>query len=606
MPRILIAVIAFVLGAGLMLLVDLEHWRDLRYVFSPVTEFADAGRYQGSQNPQGQLEGHGRMIWSNGARYEGDFLAGLFHGNGRLTYPHLSIYEGDFAKGYMHGQGTMVYEDGSRYEGAFMSGLFHGHGKLIQADGSVYEGSFDHNKISGMGKWIYADGSVYTGEVSEGLMHGKGELLQANGNKYTGDFLKGRMNGEGAFIDTTGAQYSGEYINDVFSGKGVVKDVDGGTQTGNFVGWQLHGQGIRTSKNGNQWQGEFKHGMLEGQGSYRGKNGEQYTGEFNFEQYHGKGRLVSAEGDVYEGEFEYGQKNGKGELTYKQPIDGISKIEGHWNSDRLVDGGDQLKIFSSEEIAAHAMDHHPAFLSDKLAHLPAGNPEVIELYSLVVAGYGEQEVFRRESRFIEDFLHDQYSHSHAFYLVNSQRNLDQHPLATLTSIRTALERIAAQMNKDQDILLLYVTSHGSKDKKISLQHNGVALVDIDSRWLAEQLDATGIKHRVVILSACYSGGFIDDLKGDQTLVITSAAANKKSFGCADDSLFTYFGKAYFKEALKPGVDIEQAFDSANELVSQWEAEKKYTPSEPQIYRNKRVLAQFRQWLAGQRQGSPSI
>jgi hypothetical protein len=385
----------------------------------------------------------------------------------------------------------------------------------------------------------------------------------------------------------------------VFTGKGVVKEVDGGTYTGNFVTWELHGQGIHTDKDGNQWQGEFRQGMLEGLGSYQGKNGDKYTGEFKFGQYYGKGRLISIEGDIYDGEFDYGQKHGKGELTYKEPIDGISKIEGSWYRDKLIDGGDQLKIFSGEEITAHAMDHHPALLSDKLSRISAGNPEVIELYSLVAAGYGTEEVFRRESRFIEELFRDQYIHSHAFYLVNSQRNLEQHPLATLTSISAALERIAGQMNKDQDILLLYITSHGSKDKKISLHHSGLALADIEARWLADKLNATGIKHRIVIISACYSGGFVEYLKNDQTLVITSAAANKKSFGCADDSLFTYFGKAYFKEALKPDVDVEQAFDNAQELVNLWETEKKYTPSEPQIYRNKGVLRQFQQWQAGQ-------
>lgn len=599
MSRILIVAIAFSLGVVLTLLADVQHWRDMRYVFSPVTEFADSARYQGERNAQGQLEGRGRMRWSSGSEYEGEFFAGLFHGKGRMVYPHVSIYEGEFVRGYPQGMGVMVYENGGRYEGEFFEGLYHGQGKLTQGNGSVYEGNFEHNNITGMGKWIYTDGSIYTGEVRDGLIHGKGELVHANGTKYTGEFLQGKMHGEGVFTLATGTFYSGEFTNDAFTGKGVVKEHDGGTYIGNFVNWQLQGQGIRTDEQGNQWQGEFKLGMLEGQGSYQGKNGEQYTGEFKFEQYSGKGRLVSVEGDIYEGEFDYGQKHGKGELIYKEPIDGISKIQGRWYRDRLVDGGSQVRIYSGEEITTHAMDYHAAVLSDKLSRIPAGNPEVIELYSLVVAGYGTEEVFRRESRFIEALFHDQYRHTHAFYLVNSQRNLDQHPLATLTSIGASLERIAAQMNKDQDLLLLYITSHGSKDKKISLHHSGLELVDIDAQWLAEKLNTTGIKHRIVILSSCYSGGFIDDLKNDQTLIITSSAADKRSFGCADDSLFTYFGKAYFKETLKPDVDIEQAFDAAQKLVAQWEAEKKYTPSEPQIYRNKQVLRQFQQWQADQ-------
>jgi hypothetical protein len=109
MPRILIIAIAFSLGVVLAILADIKHWRDLRYVFSPVTEFADGAQYQGERNEKGQLEGHGRMRWSNGGEYEGEFVAGLFHGKGRMVYPHVSFYEGQFAQGYLQGMGVMVY-----------------------------------------------------------------------------------------------------------------------------------------------------------------------------------------------------------------------------------------------------------------------------------------------------------------------------------------------------------------------------------------------------------------------------------------------------------------------------------------------------------------
>ncbi len=53
-----------------------------------------------------------------------------------------------------------------------------------------------------------------------------------------------------------------------------------------------------------------------------------------------------------------------------------------------------------------------------------------------------------------------------------------------------------------------------------------------------------------MVSACYAGGFIEPLKDDRTLVITAADAHHTSFGCGAESDFTYFGKAYFDQALR--------------------------------------------------------
>jgi hypothetical protein len=291
--------------------------------------------------------------------------------------------------------------------------------------------------------------------------------------------------------------------------------------------------------------------------------------------------------------------HGKGVLSYREPIDGIRQVNGRWEYGRLVDGGDAVKIFTPEEVADHVLYQEAAALQVALDSLQTSDPQKIELYSLVVAGDGTEEVFRRESKFIENLFNAQYQNrSTALYLSNSQRSLIEHPLATRISIRAAITRIAERMDREQDIFFLYVTSHGSKDQHISLSHNGLALADIDSKWLGDLLKSTGIRHRVLVLSACYSGGFIDDLADEQSLIITAAAADKTSFGCADDSLFTYFGKAYFKESLKPGVDFEQAFYNAKKLVARWEKEQKITRSNPQIRSNSTVLEQVKRWQNG--------
>ena len=67
--------------------------------------------------------------------------------------------------------------------------------------------------------------------------------------------------------------------------------------------------------------------------------------------------------------------------------------------------------------------------------------------------------------------------------------------------------------------------------------------------LARLLEPLAERNLVIVISACYSGGFIDALKDERTLVMTAARADRTSFGCSDDSDFTYFGRALFAEAL---------------------------------------------------------
>lgn len=599
MKRVALIAVVFFAGIIFTLIAVQGTFRDMRFAFSPVLSFADGATYVGDLNTLGQLEGQGRMTWANGDKYDGEFIAGLFHGKGKFSYGDSGTYKGDFVRGYMAGHGTLTYPDGGRYEGEFVANQFQGKGKLIYPDGSSYEGDFAKNNMDGAGKWSYADKSIYTGQVLKGVIQGNGELRRSSGEKYTGDFVAGKMHGHGVFNDGKGNQYSGEFVADNFTGSGTYTSDDGFTYVGEFKNWLLNGKGMQTDAEGNRWEGEYQDGQLEGKGSYIAKEGEQYTGEFQVGQYSGSGKLIASNGDIYEGEFFYGSKHGKGKLIYKTPIDGVRQINGRWEYNRLVDGGDAVKIFTPEEVAEYALYKESNKLQLVLESLHASNPNRIELYSLVVAGYGTEEVFRRESRFIENLFGSQYGNrSTAIYLANSQRSLDERPLATLTSISAAIARIAERMDKENDIFFLYITSHGSKNKKISLHHNGLQLADIDSQWLAGQLKASGIKHRVVVLSACYSGGFIDDLKDDYSLIMTAAAANKTSFGCADDSLSTYFGRAYFQESLKPGVDFEEAFYKAKALIESWEVEQKMVASEPQIGTNHKVLRQVKLWLKG--------
>ena len=102
--------------------------------------------------------------------------------------------------------------------------------------------------------------------------------------------------------------------------------------------------------------------------------------------------------------------------------------------------------------------------------------------------------------------------------------------------------------------------------------------------LARMLHEAGIKWRVIVVSACYSGGFIEPLKDANSVVITASAPDRTSFGCEPGRDFTYFGQAYFRDALAGTRSFTRAFEAAREGVAKMEAaEGMDPPSEPQMW-----------------------
>jgi hypothetical protein len=174
-------------------------------------------------------------------------------------------------------------------------------------------------------------------------------------------------------------------------------------------------------------------------------------------------------------------------------------------------------------------------------------------------------------------------------------------MATQLSIAETIKTIAERMNRDEDILFLFLTSHGSREHELALRQNHMTLRDLPARELGHLLKESGIRWKVIVVSACYSGGFIDPLRDDWTLVITASRHDRSSFGCADQNEFTYFGRAFFKESLPASRSFQDAFAKADALVSQWE--KKDQPKEerslPQIYSTAAINAHLQRWWAQQ-------
>jgi hypothetical protein len=150
------------------------------------------------------------------------------------------------------------------------------------------------------------------------------------------------------------------------------------------------------------------------------------------------------------------------------------------------------------------------------------------------------------------------------------------------------------MNPDEDVLLLYVTAHGDEGFGLSAYAPPLDLAPVNPTVLARALSDAGIKWRVLVISACYSGGFIEPLKDDNTLIITASAADRRSFGCENGNEWTYFGEAYFKQAFPAANSFIEAFPVAAQAVAAREAaEGLKPPSNPQMHVGRAIAEKLR-------------
>ena len=235
----------------------------------------------------------------------------------------------------------------------------------------------------------------------------------------------------------------------------------------------------------------------------------------------------------------------------------------------------------------------PEILARELAALRPQRNGVTDLYFIGFAGYASEDVFMKEIDVVSRLFSERFdAKGRMLALVNNPKTLDRYPMATRTSLSRALARIGAIINREEDVLFLYLTSHGSENHQFSVQFWPFQLKDIDPPALKQMLDGSGIKWRVIVISACYAGGFVEALKDDFTLVVTAADATHTSFGCGSESDFTYFGKAYFDQALRHTYSFTNAFDEAKTSIEQREKSEGRTPSNPQIHAGSAIKKQL--------------
>ena len=186
---------------------------------------------------------------------------------------------------------------------------------------------------------------------------------------------------------------------------------------------------------------------------------------------------------------------------------------------------------------------------------------------------------------VKDLLEERFhARDRVVRLVNNRATAAELPWATTLNLERSLRALADAMDKDRDVLVMYLTSHGGADFKLAAENWPLEVKDLTAEQLRKVLDDLGVRNRVIAVSACYSGGWIEPLQSDDTLIMTAADKEHTSYGCGSKSPLTFFGRAVFDEQLRKTLSFEEAFNAAVPLIKQREIEAKKDDgfSNPQI------------------------
>ncbi|HXP00676.1 MAG TPA: C13 family peptidase [Luteibacter sp.] len=225
----------------------------------------------------------------------------------------------------------------------------------------------------------------------------------------------------------------------------------------------------------------------------------------------------------------------------------------------------------------------PATLREAIGRLAPRTPGKPNVYAIAFGADGSEDVFRNEAEYVDSLMTTRFgSPRHTLVLENNPASLSIRPLASWTNLEGALDGLSKVMDPREDILLLYVATHGGNDHSLLVDMDPIPLDQLDPDGLADILGKHAFRWKVLVVNACYSGGFVPKLRGAGTLVLTSARSDRTSFGCGADSDITYFGRAWLADGLNATPDFIEAFDKAKVEIAAWEAKDSLEASEPQI------------------------
>jgi len=277
--------------------------------------YANGDQYIGDFH-RGHLSGRGVMKYARGETFDGHFLNGFQYGEGKYTWSDGGYYDGEYkatklnkgtlmeaplCNGKREGFGLRVFTNGARYTGQWVDDKMHGQGQLLQAEGAGYEGIFFNGYRQGLGREQYGNVMGMLFICPAGHRHPGTGYCQ-----YKGDWVRDHWHGDGEYACCDGRLYKGEFAHGKRHGKGTqeyLRDGDAGDLQRQCVG------GRGSTYRYNRYEGNWNEGVREGHGTLYFVNSDSITGTFIHGQPHGIMKCIfQARGRVRYADYERGTR----------------------------------------------------------------------------------------------------------------------------------------------------------------------------------------------------------------------------------------------------------------------------------------------------------
>ena len=242
----------------------------------------------------------------------------------------------------------------------------------------------------------------------------------------------------------------------------------------------------------------------------------------------------------------------------------------HWVASGPSDDEDAYKPL---KLTQEMLERQPQLLRSRLDAIAPQRPGSVDMFAITFAPYAAEGVFQRESALVAGVMDTRFgSAGKSLQLVNHRSTVGEWPWATPLNLQRAIRRFAEVMDPEEDVLFIHLTSHGARAGELAAEFWPLEVGTVTPQLLKAWLDEAGVRFRVISVSACYSGSWIDPLASPGTLVMTAADAHNTSYGCGRGSQLTYFGRAMFDEQLRHTRSFEQAHAAARRDIEQRERE----------------------------------
>lgn len=209
------------------------------------------------------------------------------------------------------------------------------------------------------------------------------------------------------------------------------------------------------------------------------------------------------------------------------------------------------------------------FMMDRaLDQLEDERPGVTDLYFVGYAPDARRPGFMADVDAAQHAMDERWhTGGRSVVLLNSPLTVAERPFATITHLRQVLLEIGDIIDADDDIVMLYLTGGSGADHTLTGVNPPLELVSLSPQGLRQLLDAAGIRWRIIVVSTCHAGAWIDSLKDDDTAVIASSAADVRGNDCAGGLAPSSFGQAFFTNAMRRSDDVTQAFEAARKSLA---------------------------------------